>query len=403
LNGRRSLNVQAIALVIGSAVAQLLVAALYILTARSMQPENYGPVVAAIGMGLAAAGFLDLGSTAYWIRELASVRITHESLDSKVFTRLVITAGIAIVVILGSLVVAPKFVAVGVLMLSTSIAQSAFVPIRAQMRSESVAWLMVLGRVVAVALFGLQVHAGVGHGLALWTSLAIGDLAAAACAVAVTPAGDRLGIRICPLSNPWAGSKWYAVSVASTSAAQLDLPIIAALSGPAAAGIYGGVSRWTQPVLVATGAFAQATAPFIAAEAKIKQLRGELLRASWILIAAVGLSLAIFMTAPWLVSSLLGDDFGDSAPVLRLLALAMLCNTVNQPLTVALQSRRFDRLAAGLVLASVATHLVVTLLLAPSMGAVSAGIGMLSAQIVGLVGTVSCVAFITLRRRSFAP
>lgn len=87
-----------------------------------------------------------------------------------------------------------------------------------------------------------------------------------------------------------------------------------------------------------------------------------------ILIAAVGLSLAIFMTAPWLVSSLLGDDFGDSAPVLRLLALAMLCNTVNQPLTVALQSRRFDRLAAGLVLASAATHLVVTLLLAPSMG-----------------------------------
>lgn len=176
---------QAIALVIGSAVAQLLVAALYILTGScSMQPENYGPVVAAIGMGLAAAGFLDLGSTAYWIRELASVRITHESLDSKVFTRLVITAGIAIVVILGSLVVAPKFVAVGVLTFSTSIAQSAFVPIRAQMRSESVAWLMVLGRVVAVALFGLQVHAGVGHGLALWTSLAIGDLAAAACAVA---------------------------------------------------------------------------------------------------------------------------------------------------------------------------------------------------------------------------
>ncbi|HPZ14621.1 MAG TPA: hypothetical protein PLK04_10340 [Bacillota bacterium] len=403
MNGRRSLNFQAIALVIGSAMAQLLVAALYILTARSMRPEDYGPIVTAIGMGLAAAGFLDLGSTAYWIRELASLRITHESLDSKVFTRLVIAAGIAIAVIVGSLIVAPKFAATGVLILSTSIAQSAFVPIRAQMRSESVAWLMVVGRIVAVALFGLQVYAGVGQGLALWTSLAIGDLASAACAVAVTPPRDRLGIRICPLSNPWTGSKWYAVSVMSTSAAQLDLPIIAVLSGPTAAGMYGGVSRWTQPVLVATGAFAQATAPFIAAEAKIRQLKGELLRASWILVAAVGLSIAIFLTAPWLVETLLGDEFAESAPVLRLLALAMLCNTVNQPLTVALQSRRFDRIAAGLVLVTVATHLIVTSLLVHSMGAIGAGVGMLTAQIVGLVGTVSCVAIILRRRRSFAP
>jgi hypothetical protein len=127
-------------------------------------------------------------------------------------------------------------------------------------------------------------------------------------------------------------------------------------------------------------------------------LRGQLLRASWILAVAVGACAAIFVLAPWLVSSLLGENFKDAAPVLRLLAVAMLLNTVTQPLTVALQSRRLDRLAAILGVITAATQLIATSILAPEFGALGAGIGVLAGQVVGLIATVSSVAVIARNR-----
>ena len=70
---------QALALALGSGAAQVLVAVLYILTARNMQPNEFGLVVTAIALGMAGAGFVDLGASSYWIRELASGRERRNS------------------------------------------------------------------------------------------------------------------------------------------------------------------------------------------------------------------------------------------------------------------------------------------------------------------------------------
>lgn len=395
---RRSLNVQALALVFGSGIAQLLVAVLFILTARGMRPDEYGPIVTVIGLGMAGAGFVDLGSNAYWIRELASGRITQPELSARASTRFLIALAITAIVVVASLFMAPAFAAAGVLLLTASTAQAVLVPLRADRRAEAVSWLTVLGRAISVAIFLVQLRVGVEPGLALWTSLALGDIALVLCALAKTPTHHRLKLRTRRLRNPWTGARWYAISTLSTTAAQLDLPIVAALAGPNAAGIYGAVNRWTQPVVVATGAFAQAAAPFMASTTRFMALRGQLLRASWILAVAVGACAAIFVLAPWLVSSLLGENFKDAAPVLRLLAVAMLLNTVTQPLTVALQSRRLDRLAATLVVITAATQLIATSILAPQFGALGAGVGVLAAQVVGLIATVSSVTAIARNR-----
>ncbi len=104
------------------------------------------------------------------------------------------------------------------------------------------------------------------------------------------------------------------------------------------------------------------------------------------------------MLAPWLVASLLGENFKDAAPVLRLLAVAMLLNIATQPLTVALQSRRFDRLAAILVGVTAATWLITTLVLAPEFGALGGGIGVLAGQVAGLIATADSVIAIARTR-----
>jgi O-antigen/teichoic acid export membrane protein len=387
--------VQALALALGSGAAQVLVAVLYILTARSMQPNEYGLVASAIALGMAGAGFVDLGAGSYWIRELASGRATPEQLTPRMTTRLFFASWVAALIIAVAALTEPYFIATGVLLLSTTAAQTMLVPIRAARRSELVGWLTVAGRMVAIVVFFGQMALGVPPGLAIWISIAIGDICLAVYVGKSQGFQLRRGMRT--LRNPWAGARWYSVSTLSTSAQQLDLPLVGLCAGASAAGIYGGVNRWTQPMMLTISAFASAAAPFLAAEGDLRVLRQQLLRASWILAASVVIGIGVIITAPWLVIFLLGDAFASSAAVLRWLAGGMILNAIAQPLIVALQSRRFDHIAAIILLLSVAVELVVVAALAPTLGALSAGIGFFTSQV---LQTTICIAAIVWRRRN---
>jgi O-antigen/teichoic acid export membrane protein len=389
--------VQALALAAGSGAAQVLVAVLYILTARSMQPDEYGLVVTAIALGLAGAGFVDLGASSYWIREVASGRGTQELLNSKMGTRILIASTVAALLIVVAAMTDPHFIATGVLLLSTTTVITMLVPLRAARRATMVGWLTVLGRTVAIiAFFGLLAF-GVEPGRALWISMAIGDL----CLVVYIVLFERsqLWPTFHKRSNPWAGAKWYSLSTLSGSAQLLDLPIVGLCGGASAAGIYGGVNRWIQPMVLTVSAFASAAAPFLAAVGDPRTLRRQILRASWILAAAIVLSIGVIFAAPWLVVVLLGDAFASSAPVLQWLAGAMILNTIAQPLIVALQSRRFDHLAAIILLGSVGVQLVVVAALAPTLGPLSAGIAFFTSQVLQLLGSATCIAVIVRRRK----
>jgi O-antigen/teichoic acid export membrane protein len=380
--------VQAFALISGTGVAQLLVAALYILTARTMSPSEYGLIVSAIALGVVCGGFLDFGANLYWVRELANKRLSHTDFVIRVSNRALIVLVVSAATAISAAFLAPVFIATGVLLFTTNAVQTVLVPLRADQRSESVGWLVALGRLVAALTFLVQTGFGTPPATCLWTSLALGDLVVVVCAHIVTPGSARLTLRCRPAVNPWVGAKWYAAVALGNSAGQLDLPIMVTIADPFAAGIYAGVNRWIQPINVAIGAFASAAAPFIAAERRLAVVARQIRRAAWILLAAAGLSVAMFVVAPWLVPAVLGDDYSGAVPVLRLLALAMLLNTASQPLLVGLQARGFDHVAAVIVTLSVASHLAVVVLLCPKIGALGAGIGAVGAQSIALIGAL---------------
>jgi O-antigen/teichoic acid export membrane protein len=271
------------------------------------------------------------------------------------------------------------------------------VPLRAARRAQLVGWLTVLGRTVATIAFFGQMALGVQPGCALWISLALGDLSL----IVYVGASERS--RLLPnfftLSNPWAGAKWFSLTSLSTSAYQLDLPIVALFANAGAAGIYGGVNRWIQPMVLTTSAFASAAAPFIAAESDLRALQRQVLRASWILAATIVLSAGVLFTAQPLVIVLLGHAYANSAAVLQWLAAGMVVNTIALPLIVLLQSRRFDHRAAIIMLVSVGIQLIVVAAMAPTLGALSAGIGFFISQVLQLVGTGICIAGIVRRRK----
>lgn len=397
---QRSLGVQAFTLAIGLGLGQAIIAVLYIVTARSMGPAEYGLLVIAITLGIVGAGLVDLGATQYWIRELASDRITQKELNSRMATRLYIVLVTAVIVTAIAMLIAPRFVATGVILFTHSAASSVLVPLSAERKTDFVGWLMIFGRIMStIAFFGL-LSIGAEPGLSLWTSMAFGNLLLMVSAHFLTPSEMRLRLQTRPLCNPWSGAKWYLMMFLGSNARQLDLPIVGSLGGASAAGLYAGVNRWTQPLVLGTSAFTWAAAPFLARETKLGNLRGPVLRATPILAVPFILCIGLMFAADWLVVLILGEQYAGSGIILKWLAGSILMNIVAQPMLAALQARRFDRLAALVSVVSVGAQLATVAVLAPTIGALSAGVGNFVGRSLELIGVAACVIAILWRRKT---
>lgn len=377
----------------------MLVAVLYVLTARSMPPAEYGILATAVALGMIGGGFIDLGSSPYWIRELASGRITLEQLQAQVTTKFVAACAVAILIVLVASFKDPTFIATGVLLLTSTTVIMVLVPLRAARRARAVGVLTAVDRTVAVIAYFALLAVGVELGPALWISLAVGDLLLIIYVSRFEfPQFFRFNSR--KLRNPWAGAKWYSLNAFGASAQLLDLPLLSILAGASAAGIYGGVNRWTQPMILAATSFASAAAPFLASHSDLRAARSQVLRASWMLALVVLLGFGVILAAPKLVILLLGDAYASSASVLQWLGGATILNAIAQPLLAALMSRRFDRLASVIFIISVISQISIVGIFAPNSGAISAGIGVFVAQLLQVLGYAVLIAVISYKRRS---
>ena len=347
----KSLGTQAVALAAGTALAQVIVAVMYIVTARDAGPESYGQLVAAIALGGSALGFFDFGTSAFWIRERASGRMTLETFSARVTRKLSVALALFTLATIVALIWFPHFVPSCAIFLAGTATQTAMVPLRAARRGEVVAILSIVERAAALPVFAVALLSHADALQSLWISLTVGTLTAGVVAYLVSRTAGRAHFVWMPNSNPWRGARYYGLSALATSAQQLDLPLLTAVAGSTAAGIYGGVNRWTQPMGVLASAFSSASAPFIAHAQDWKTTQKLVTRAAWLLILAVGVCAGLAVVASWLVGALLGPEFAGSAAVLQWLAVGTIPAIINQPLAAALQARRYDHLVAGVYLA----------------------------------------------------
>ncbi|MDF2045937.1 oligosaccharide flippase family protein [Microbacterium sp. Kw_RZR3] len=393
----RSLGTQAVALAAGTALAQVIVAVLYIVTAREAGPEGYGQLVAAIALGGSALGFFDFGTSAFWIRERASGRMDLETFSARVTRKLVIAVAFFTLAMIFALIWLPQLVPSCAIFLAGTFTQTTMVPLRAARRGEVVAALSIVERAAAVPIFtiALAVHANPLQ--SLWVALVVGTLTAGVAACLFSRSVGRANFRWRPGSNPWRGAKFYGLSALATSAQQLDLPVLTAVAGPVASGIYGGVNRWTQPMGVLASAFSSASAPFIAHARDWKATQRLVTRAAWLLVLAVCVCAGLAFAAPILVSTLLGTEFAGSAHILQLLAVGTIPAIINQPLAAALQARRYDHLVASVYLASVVIQLGLVFSLGGTLGALGAAIAFCVLQVLMLLSLITCVT-VAVRR-----
>lgn len=384
---------QALFLAASTGTAQVLVALLYLVAAREVSPSEFGSTVSAIALGTAAAGFVDFGTNNHWTRELARRALADQAFVNRLFSKLAITVGAALLWCAGVAILLPGSALwlAGPITVALVANQAYQVPLRSAARGELVALVILADRVFASVLFFAMVTAEVPAPTALWIALSAGSIGASVVGRSMSPSNLRR--RRPRLTNPWSGAHYFGLTVVANSSQALDLTLLSAAGGPAAAGVYGAVSRWTQPMSLLAAAFSSALAPYAARSTSLRGAWSELRRAIWMPLAAIAVSIAVYFAAPFLVGILLGGSYEGSAATLQVLALVVIPSIICQPLVVILQSFRRDRFVAIVMVIAAVGQLALVLILGGSAGALGAAHAALIAQLFILVsllgGTVS--------------
>ncbi|TFD49819.1 lipopolysaccharide biosynthesis protein [Cryobacterium frigoriphilum] len=380
---RRGVGTQALALAASTGSAQVLVAVIYVVAARDSSPAQYGLIVAAIAIGIVAAGFLDFGTNTLWVRELTTGRLTTRQFGARLLGKLIIAAVICLFGALAAVLIFPQtalWMAAPVtfcIMLN----QSMQVALRGARRAEVVALSIVTDRLVAVGAFFVLIALGGTSRDVLWAALSIGSLAAAATGWLLTPVALRPRFGHPFRRSPYTGSRYFGVSGLAVSAQSLDLPLLGLVGGAPAAGIYGAVNRWTQPLGLLAAAFASAAAPFIARSGSVASAARALRAGVWLPVAALALCGVMFVIAPVFVPFVLGDAYAASVDVLRILCLVSAVSILSAPLLVGLQALGRERFAAAAVAVVVSAQLALVATLGSAFGATGIAWASLSAQL----------------------
>ncbi|TFD17437.1 hypothetical protein E3T26_02080 [Cryobacterium sp. TMT1-21] len=398
LAARRSVGAQAVMLAGATGIAQLIVALVYIAAARSATPADFGWVVSAIALGTVAVGFVDFGTNSFWVREIARNQLPLNEFSRRGSGKLMAATILAALWLLFSVPVlqGTSYWMAAPVFLSLLLNQTAQVSLRGMARGELVAWSILADRIVVAIVLAIVSATGANAAQFLWLALTAGSVVAAGMGWWMTPAHSRPGPRLWRRTNPWKGSGYYGLSTVAISAQGIDVMIIGGFGGPAAAGLYGAVNRWTQPMSLLAGAFSSASVPFVAHSQTWRLAWPHLRSGIWLLGVAVSICIGVAIGAPWIVEMLIGPRYAGAAPVLQVLALGTIPAIFNQPLSGFLQSLGHDRIVSLITVAAVVFQLALVALSARFLGALGAAIAFSVLQILILAG-LTAAAIVTGR------
>ncbi|MFJ6284410.1 lipopolysaccharide biosynthesis protein [Pseudarthrobacter oxydans] len=400
---QRGLLTQALLLAFSTALGQVIVAVLYICTARIEGPEAFGPVVAAIAVGSTLAGFIDFGSNSFWVRQIATSKMDLMTLGNGITGKLAMACIICLIWGTANAIVAPalQLWIAAPIAISIVLSQSFAVPLRAAGRSDLVAVGAIVDRAAAAIFYTFLLILGVEASLALWTCLTAGPVIASALTRWVLSGALKPQMRLILRHNPWKGSRHYGLSSAAVSAQTLDLTIMNLIAGPTAAGLYGAVNRWTQPMTLLAGAFTTSSAPIVARAASWKQAWPQVRRSAWLLAGAVLTCIIVALLADPLVTVLVGPEYDDSGGILQVLALGTIGAVLNLPVASFLQSLGRDRVVSAIITTGVVVQLALVACLSLQYGALGASLAFCVLQ--GLILISLVIAVFAKRQRPLSP
>lgn len=173
--------------------------------------------------------------------------------------------------------------------------------------------------------------------------------------------------------------------IAQIGIRRADIPIVAALAGPAAAAVYTAASRFVAAGLQGIRGIQQMVGPQLARLVRSERLEAARLMlrtaTTWNVVIAWPLYL-VCAVQPQLVLSLFGEGYESGAPVVVILALGMLVGTAAGPVDIALLMLGRSGQSLANNMAALVTNLLLNLTLVPILGITGAAIAWTAAILV---------------------
>lgn len=383
-----ALSLQALTFAGASAGGQLIMLGVLAMLGREVGPARLGVVAVTMALGTVLTGVVDFGATSYWLRELAAGRMPAAEFRRRSGTKLVVGLTASVAMTTGALVLGPAarpFWGIGVVFFSVLVAQTMQVAVKAAERNATFSTAVLADRVaVGVAYLLLRMVPDVEPETAFYLAYLTGGAVNGWLCWRAVPREVRPSPRGFSVRSAWAGTRSFGVAALLITGQSLDTVIAAAVGGQPVAGAYGAVNRWTQPIALATNSFSILLAAVAAKARDGTDVWMRIRRSLWLPGISVGAALAMALLAEPLVITIMGEQFAESVPVLRLLCGAAALSAVSAPLLVVLQARRREKLVSTSLALAVCIQLALVAPLVARYGARGVASAALVAQVVVL-------------------
>lgn len=168
--------------------------------------------------------------------------------------------------------------------------------------------------------------------------------------------------------------------------------ILGLFSEPMAVGYYSGGEKLYRAILSLSTPLLQSLYPRFSRFATVSDSQDSRLFGR-VLLAIMGIgiliTLVVYLSAPLLVSLVLGPDYGPAAQVLRILSLAIVMNMISTTfIMLRLLPKRLEKTASSLIISGSILNFILAALLAPVMGALGMALAVLAAECLILVGSL---------------
>lgn len=369
----------------------------FLVLARRLPIDRFGAFAALYAASTGVSTLLDFGSSQRWTRELAreaDVSSYHHWLRHRTCVQLPIVAVLATLAsvlihdqILSNVVV----VVLSAQALTSTVSTGALAAVRARISPSRAAWFVFIGNLFFLSCVVSSPTRSLLMAGALGATVSWLITAGLALASTRHLSGDSVRR---PARNPWVGTAGFGLFGLAVALQPFDVVIVGAIAGASEAGRVSAVSKWIQPALLLSYAYGVNVFPGLANAKSDRDALTQLRAASRILVVVVAVCIGILVTAPWLVSVLLGSEYKDSVILLRLLAIGALPVAINQPCVAFLQARGQEHFLAVATLGVVGADLVGTALLAHALGGAAI-------PIVSTIGYSVLAVILVSRVRSF--
>lgn len=379
---RRTLARQLVWVTGGRITAALLQAVLLVLAARALAVDDFGHLMAFVGVVTLAQVIVDCGVGTFILRERAASPDSGAVATALRFT--VLSSGVMVALLavgLATAAIAVDEIYWAMLPLAVWAAAERNADMRLAVAFSdgdvrpSVLNLMAR-RAFTIVVFG----AAIALDAPAMVSFSCASALAAVASAVNANVSVRRRVTVAPTISYRellrASTHYWVTSIAS-QARNLDVVLVSAFAGAGQAGLYSSGSRLVNPLQIIPTSLASVLLPASARTARSRALLVKLLFLTLGVVAALTVVYGvIYLAAPRLVDATLGDRYAGSVPVIRIILLGLPFASAGALLSAVLQGRDHGRAVAFSSSFATLVCLVGVAVAAPAGGADGAAVAL---------------------------